>query len=153
MEALLSEGSVYQAALASSSYALVSTQLAFETGEIGRLAGGAVMASLGGTVSCTTQLLMLKWQHTVATGLLLIERGRSSTCFCNIPTVAVLNPLLCLQVIYTTACSATSSADDGDFMPLSVHYAERYSSAGKTRSASCVHFEHEIAGLGTAGVR
>jgi len=61
-------------------------KLAFETGEIGRLAGGAVMASLGGTV------------------------------------------------IYTTACSATSSADDGDFMPLSVHYAERYSSAGKTRT-------------------
>lgn len=95
---------------------------------------------------------MLKWEYTLATGLLRIERGRGIACFCNVPTVAGLTPLLCLQVIYTTACSDMSSADEGDFMPLSVHYAERYSSAGKTRSASCVLFAHEIAWLRAAGV-
>lgn len=60
-------------------------ELKLESGEIGRQANGAVVATLGETV------------------------------------------------VYTTACAGGSSGD-GSFLPLAVHYAERFSAGGRTSS-------------------
>jgi polyribonucleotide nucleotidyltransferase len=38
-----------------------------------------------------------------------------------------------LQVLYATACCGDKPQGDGSFVPLSVHYQERFSAAGKTR--------------------
>jgi hypothetical protein len=50
---------------------------------------------------------------------------------------ARLLPLLLLlrrtQVLYATACCGNSPQGDGSFLPLSVHYQERFSAAGRTR--------------------
>lgn len=41
--------------------------------------------------------------------------------------------VLCVQVVYATACCGSSPQGDGSFLPLSVHYQERFSAAGRTR--------------------
>ena len=40
--------------------------------------------------------------------------------------------LLMVQVLYTAACAAPGVTGDGSFVPLSIHYQERFSAAGKT---------------------
>jgi len=40
-----------------------------------------------------------------------------------------------LQIVYTTACCSNEPVGDADFLPLQVHYAERFSAAGRTRCA------------------
>ena len=62
-----------------------------ETGEIGRLAGGAVMVTAGETM------------------------------------------------LYATACAASKPMENGDFLPLGVHYGERMSAAGRTLYVPSVH--------------
>ena len=83
-------------------------QIALESGEIGRLANGAVMATQGDTVSlcmhCAAVTLSAETLHRV-------------------------------QVVYATACTGEESL--GNFLPLSVSYSERFSAAGRTRSATC----------------
>ena len=39
------------------------------------------------------------------------------------------------QMVYTTACCSNDPVGDADFLPLQVHYAERFSAAGRTRCA------------------
>lgn len=41
--------------------------------------------------------------------------------------------LLSPQMLYTTACCGEQPEGDGSFLPLQVHYSERFSSAGRTR--------------------
>jgi polyribonucleotide nucleotidyltransferase len=40
-----------------------------------------------------------------------------------------------MQMVYTTACCSNEPVGDADFLPLQVHYAERFSAAGRTRRA------------------
>lgn len=40
------------------------------------------------------------------------------------------------KVVYATACCGDQPVGDGSFTPLQVHYAERFSAAGRTRCVS-----------------
>jgi hypothetical protein len=40
---------------------------------------------------------------------------------------------LCWQILYCSVCLSDSPNDPSDFFPLSVHYQERLSAAGRTR--------------------
>ena len=44
-----------------------------------------------------------------------------------------LHKQVCHQVVYVTACCGDEPTGDADFLPLSVHYSERFSAAGRTR--------------------
>jgi len=46
-----------------------------------------------------------------------------------------VSSLVLLQIVYTTACCSNEPVGDADFLPLQVHYAERFSAAGRTRCA------------------
>ena len=37
-----------------------------------------------------------------------------------------------VQIVYATACCTSQIGGDGSFMPLTVHYSERFSAAGRT---------------------
>ena len=37
-----------------------------------------------------------------------------------------------MQIVYATACCTSQIGGDGSFMPLTVHYSERFSAAGRT---------------------
>jgi hypothetical protein len=46
---------------------------------------------------------------------------------------AFASSLSAFQVVYATACCSNGPQGDGSFLPLSVHYQERFSAAGRTR--------------------
>jgi hypothetical protein len=97
----------------------IDAQIILETGEIGRQAAGAVMATDGETVSHPAP-------HP--------RPSRPSSSPCPHPCSArhahlrVSPP----QMVYTTACYDEDFASDGSFAPLQVHYSERFSAAGRT---------------------
>ena len=43
------------------------------------------------------------------------------------------NLKLCCQILYCSVCLSDTPNDPSDFFPLSVHYQERLSAAGRTR--------------------
>ena len=94
-------------------------QLTLQSGEIGRLANGAVTATQGGTVR-----------------LLWTSHGQLCKAVVVICSSATVTSRVTLQVVYATACTGAEAA--GDFLPLSVSYAERFSAAGRTRCLPAV---------------
>lgn len=61
---------------------------------------------------------------------------------------AIVSPV---QVLYATACCGTKPQGDGSFLPLSVHYQERFSAAGRTRYRAYIAV-HNSQALGSAVV-
>lgn len=87
--------------------------------------------------------------------MLDVHRSRVH-CATHMPHLLSSHPLLLLQVLYATACCGAKPQGDGSFLPLSVHYQERFSAAGKTRyhlsvtvAGSVCTVAHRAAGLCT----
>ena len=134
----------------------LSVQITLETGEIGRQASGAVMATDGETVSrpalpCPALTYFVQTlvettnhhtcgssQQDLVTLCILIAGGLWETLsqipVCH-PSLAQASPgyVARAQMVYTTACADGDSSGDGSFAPLQVHYFERFSAAGRTR--------------------
>ena len=98
-----------------------TVQLTLQSGEIGRLANGAVTATQGGTVRVGVRVWKAICQHMGPAELVMARKTHMTM----------------VQVVYATACTGAEAA--GDFLPLSVSYAERFSAAGRTRCRPSVH--------------
>lgn len=106
--------------------------LRLETGEMGRLADGSVVAKQGGSVNliCPLTKSFRNKQFAVSPAARYCANYNAApsswqTCITNIA----------LQVVYSTACGDLWDDKEEtveDFVPLSVHYQERSSAAGKT---------------------
>ena len=51
----------------------------------------------------------------------------------SVPFMSNCNFKMCWQILYCSVCLADTPNDPADFFPLSVHYQERLSAAGRTR--------------------
>ena len=104
-------------------------QIKLETGEIGRQANGSIMATCGETVRLSQRLVL------IVTNIIILVIPLYSPMRQRQILSHLLNSYYVpyLQMVYVTACCSDFPTGDGQFVPLTVNYAERFSAAGKTR--------------------
>jgi hypothetical protein len=91
---------------------------------------------LPGVPAAQLQQRLLAASLVLAAGVVDMQHPILPTPACSSASKPSLNnehTCTLLQVLYATACCGPKPQGDGSFVPLSVHYQERFSAAGKTR--------------------
>ena len=128
-------------------------QISLECGEIGRQANGAVMLTMGKTVSTSSCAWDLLDEETSTFLVKLVFAQSCIPCLQGAhdpqapPTASgsEVQPGIHrysngLQMLYATACCSSEPAGDGSFLPMTVNYSERFSATGRTTWVSVSAF-------------